>query len=540
MNFGSGLVLSEHCQISPNVFHSDDELSIKILGLQWEAQEDVFSFTAIPDTRPCTKRHILSQVARIYDPLGFLAPISLLLKYLIQCLWKLKVDWDEPPPENILNLWSRFVSELPLLAAVKIPRVVIPPKVPDIQLHAFYDASQRGYSVVVYVRAIVDNEVVVRMLIAKSKVAPLHSKRIARLELCGATLLAKLVEYVKKTFHNLLKFPFVFAWSDASIVLHWLASPPIRWSTFVANRVAYIQNRVPFESWRHVAGVKNPADSPSRGLLPGELMSADQWWKGPEFLYSLDEFWSMVPSRIPAVEDPSDLEEAKVVLVVQPDTGLFTSLLERFSSLSVIQRVVAHVLRFEHNTRHFAQRRQGPFTPTELQTALMAVVKDVQAPAFARNISRILRGKLPSYPLRPLSPFVDPSGVFRVGGRLHNAVIPFETKHPALLPQRHRLTDLVIDQVHSQNCHPGISTKLYLLRQNFWILSCRRAVIRCRRGCTFCFRQNPRPFVPSMGNLPVTRISQVKPFSCSGVDYAGPFFVTPMRQRGVKFYRAYL
>jgi len=58
---------------------------------------------------------------------------------------------------------------------------------------------------------------------------------------------------------------------------------------------------------------------------------------------------------------------------------------------------------------------------------------------------------------RRLDLFIDSSGLFRVEGRICNASIPYSQKHPMLLPQRHRLTELIIDSYHNQLCHPGAS-----------------------------------------------------------------------------------
>jgi hypothetical protein len=79
-------------------FDSGDSVaSMNILGLQWLPSQDVFSFKVKPTDRTCTKRTILSEIARIFDPLGFLSPLTFFAKHLIQQLWCLGLSWDETP-----------------------------------------------------------------------------------------------------------------------------------------------------------------------------------------------------------------------------------------------------------------------------------------------------------------------------------------------------------------------------------------------------------------------------------------------------------
>ncbi|KAJ8949758.1 hypothetical protein NQ318_005081, partial [Aromia moschata] len=74
-----------------------------------------------PIDRSCTKRHMLSELARIFDPLGFLAPITFFNKYIIQLLWTLGLDWDQSPPNDVLLLWDRYKRELPFIVTCSNP-----------------------------------------------------------------------------------------------------------------------------------------------------------------------------------------------------------------------------------------------------------------------------------------------------------------------------------------------------------------------------------------------------------------------------------
>ncbi|GFY09017.1 integrase catalytic domain-containing protein [Trichonephila clavipes] len=70
---------------------------IKTLGIIWSPQFDYFSFkTVLNCHESCTKREVLSIIARLFDPLGFLGPILTKARLLLQKLWVFKLEWDEP------------------------------------------------------------------------------------------------------------------------------------------------------------------------------------------------------------------------------------------------------------------------------------------------------------------------------------------------------------------------------------------------------------------------------------------------------------
>lgn len=233
----------------------------KILGLVWEAETDSFRFiTHIASTTKISKRIILSEIAKLYDPLGLISPVIICAKILLQELWLVKVGWDESLPPKIAQRWANFRQQLPDLDQLVIPRWFgFLHSGSFVEIHGFADASNLAMAAVVYVRVKSSNgDFTVQLVCSKTKVAPLKPMTIPRLELGAAVLLARLVEHTRQVL-EITEAP-VFLWSDSSVALTWISSHPSRWKDYIRNRVVVIQDILPTGSWRFVPGKENPAD----------------------------------------------------------------------------------------------------------------------------------------------------------------------------------------------------------------------------------------------------------------------------------------
>ena len=172
-----------------------------------------------------TKRTLLSDVSKLFDPSGWLGPVIIRYKGLLQKLWILGIDWDSELPFDIKEEWLSARTSLKQLEGFHIPRCVLPDgEIEDFQLHLFTDASEKAYSANVYSRIkSKDGSVSTRLLVAKTCVAPVKTVSLPRLELCGAQLGTKLMSIVIESLQSSkLTINSTQAWTDSTIVLQWI------------------------------------------------------------------------------------------------------------------------------------------------------------------------------------------------------------------------------------------------------------------------------------------------------------------------------
>ncbi|KAL9984241.1 hypothetical protein ACROYT_G006514 [Oculina patagonica] len=270
-----------------------DQLPIeRALGVLWNIETDVFQFKVLKPDKPATKRGILSTISSLYDPVGFVCPVVLEAKKIMQRLWKLQLDWDDPVPEFELAHWERWKSELSALSQVQIPRcyLQLQGEVKEISLHQYSDASDEGYGMCSYLRFVYeDGSIQCSFLVGKSKTMPVRAISIPRLELQAATLSAKIYQVCRDELTY--KIDRVVFWTDSQTTLQYIKNETKRFNTYVANRIAEIREITRPDQWRHCPGRLNPADDASRGLKPKRLSSQHRWWKGPEYLWQSENNW---------------------------------------------------------------------------------------------------------------------------------------------------------------------------------------------------------------------------------------------------------
>ncbi|XP_044575175.1 uncharacterized protein LOC123258984 [Cotesia glomerata] len=491
----------------------------EILKLRDEIIQLVRKVKPIDSSRKITKRTILSDIAKIFDPIGILGPIVLAAKTIIQECWKLKVHWDEAVPQELHLHWCKFAEQLPLIKDFSIERNILLPNPTDIQLHGFCDASKVGYGACIYIRSVNERgDVLVKLVCSKSRVAPIKDVTIPKLELCGALLLAKLYKDTIPSFDfDISKLTF---WSDSTIVLQWLKRSPNSLKVFEANRVTKIQTFCSKVEWRHVRTKDNPADCLSRGQLPSEFLNNKMWLEGPTWLSQDPLNW---PNLKPAV--PSELPGTlKITCLLATTENLF----KRFSSYCKLINSFSYCLRMLKNNLF----KYKSLSVEEKLLTEIKILTLIQNEQYHYEIEQIKEtGETKNLRLRCLNPFIDSNGLLRLGGRLKHAPISFSKKHPILLPSRHYVTDLIIRETHEKLYHSGIQSTLSNLRHKFWLLDGKNQIRKIVKNCVTCIRHQPVVLQGKMANLPSSRVTESAAFSHVGVDYFGPLFIKERKFR---------
>ncbi|XP_049886914.1 uncharacterized protein LOC126381473 [Pectinophora gossypiella] len=518
--------------------------TIKTLGIIWNVREDDLQVTNKIETytdKSITKRNVLSVIASLYDPMGWLAPTIVVAKIFMQKLWIRKSQWDEDLTEDLRDEWIKFRSQIDKLFEIKIPRwIKVTKDCQEIQLHGFADASTTAYAAVIYARVKQsDGTINTSLLMAKTRVAPVKEISLPRLELCAAVLLCKLLNHVAKAMR--IDPVHTYAWSDSKVVLAWIKGEPSRWKPYVKNRVIEIRNTIE-TIWSYVSTKENPADPASRGVSSEKLKNNRLWWEGPSFLKERD--LKLLTCDVPE----TNLEKRESVLcahIINPkENEYLLTLLQRYSSLKKLLAVVSWIRRWLHlkNKKEINKNLPTFITNEEREEALTTCLKISQRVDFPEELENLENGKhiKRGSRLTSLNPFLDENGVLRVGGRLKHADIEFLRKHPIILSKNNVLLSLILKEAHAKTLHGGPQMMVNYLRQKYWLIDAGNAVKRFVRNCMTCAKLKATTRTQLMGALPECRVKPSRPFSISGVDFAGPINARMSKGRGAKSFKAYI
>ncbi|XP_071579211.1 uncharacterized protein [Temnothorax nylanderi] len=447
--------LAAQCKTDDVLLIIDKEGALKTLGLLWNAKSDCLQYEIkLESTQAITKRVVLSRIAQVFDPLGL---------HLLP-----------PIPQEFSTAWKNYYASLVKINALQIPRNVVPAnQSTTFNIYGFGDASERAFGACLYAVSQDDQGTIQWHLIcAKTKIAPLKTITIPRLELEAALLLARLYASAKRHIVN--------------------ESKPHKLKMFVANRISKIQEITKNIPWHHMPTTENPADLLSRGVSFDTLAESKLWWHGPHWLTS-ECPW---PAKM---EEPEtalpELKSTTVTLVVNETSNV----LIRFSTYSKLKRVIAQCKKWKHNA--LGTKRTG------------------------RNLSSKSK-------LRALDPFIDDKGLIRVGGRLRHSSLSVDRKHPIVLPARHHVTGLIMRQEHVRLHHCPPEQLLSVVRYRYWPLSGRREARKVVKNCLNCFRLRSTTSEVKMGDLSKQRVAGYERFTNTGIDYAGPLQVRKSRRRG--------
>ncbi|XP_031635447.1 uncharacterized protein LOC116348558 [Contarinia nasturtii] len=380
-----------------------DESSI--LGLKWSIADDAFryNYTNLSDLPP-TKRNIVSAIAKLYDPIGWLAPIVILGEILIQDVWKSKVEWDTIVPLELKNRWNDLKRTMIDVNKITVPRWIGLSPEKSIEIHGFSDASNSAYGMTFYARVESGITIECNLITSKTRVAPLKGMTIPRMELCGALMMAHMCQQIC-SIHD-VPMSKLTLWTDSSIVIHWLSKCPSGLKAFVGNRVAEAQECTKGAQWKHVRTNDNPADLASRGLFASELVGNSLWFHGPHWLSKPHSDWPVGSFTIDQRVKEATVAESRAVqacaiirvetvprIEVTVNDVTTEMLLDHCSSMMRLVRVTARVLAFIRKIRTKEKVCSTFIAHADYLEAQAIWIKYHQQKYFAGDIELLKNGK---------------------------------------------------------------------------------------------------------------------------------------------------
>ncbi|GFS91796.1 integrase catalytic domain-containing protein [Trichonephila clavipes] len=359
---------------------------VKTLGMLWDPKVDCITYKVkISDKVNFSKRDVLSEIARLYDLLGLIGPIVTKAKIFIQELWKIKLDWSEQLPPDAMEEWMNFYQKLAKVNNFKIPRCILLPATIRIEIHGFSVASERAYADVVYIKCFNESgQSQTRLLCSKSRVAPLKTLTIPRLELSAALLLSRLVKKVVPILQ--LSIHKIWMWTDSTIALAWIKTEPHKLKTFVSNRVAEIQALSKDYHWKHVSSKNNPADLISRGCNVDELLKNEMWFSGPDLQTDEYEDNQLFP-------DPSYRDELKCAVTLsmtECSSNFYDELFNVTNNFIKLIRISSFIFRFINNIKAKEScNKEKYLTADEVKRSTEFLAKIAQLSEFKAEIDAL-------------------------------------------------------------------------------------------------------------------------------------------------------
>ncbi|KAL3098129.1 hypothetical protein niasHT_029855 [Heterodera trifolii] len=470
----------------------------KLLGVGWDLEFDKLTvkLAQFPKEGKITRRTILSQIAKSFDPLGIVSPIILKGKLLRQSVEQNgKLKWDTIVDQNLASAWMKLMKSWDAKTLSFSRRYFDATEVHNYELHGFSDASEMGLGCAIYLRASTNEGAQTQLAFAKSLVVPTQlskaSRTIPSLELHAAKICCNNLLFVKRELEKAIKIDSVHFWTDSTEL-------------------------------SHVDGKFNPADYASRGCLPEELMENECWFFGPNWLCkdktkwpkSIKEYDPMTPNE----NNPQDPFIEMSLVTKTSATEQIESLLnyEQFSQFRKCRNTLAYVLRAVQKLK--ASVNTNINSAVKPKTEVKSSIKQM-TPLTVDEIERaethLWKEAQKSYPpsnetILNLNLF-QKDGIWRAKGRMQNSGMDQFAIHPIYLNKNCPIVDLIIMDIHRERKHTGMENMVASLRSKFWIPSVRSKVnsvlrINPNTRCWICARFHAKAYeYPEAPPLPSYR-----------------------------------
>lgn len=521
---------SLHEWISNSSIVADEEVAetftSNVLGIIWNVRKDTLSIAPVklPSSDIYTKRIIVSYVASTFDPVGFLLPITIRGRLMVQDLWKSKIGWDVKVSDKIVQELRDYDKNMQNIYVLNFSRLITSRL--DGDLHVFGDASPRAFGCVGYIKSLSG----ISFVMSKVRLAPISPRTLPELEFSSILLAVQLAVYLREVLHSKFSINNCHIWSDSLIALHWIKSDKNK-RQFVQNRVNKINNLSSGFIFKYVSSSDNPADNLTRGLVTEKFVSKLSFWlNGPVWLNT--DLWPESSFEISCTASCSicfeAIESEKVINCSVSTNPL--SFVYNYSNYGKLIRITVYVLKFINNCRDKSRKKLilkpklNLITAAELETAELRILSSVQKEHYSEIFSYLSSNKTAGRKVPPLINdlrlFLQDS-VLRCGGRIQNSKLEADTLFPILLPPKSHLTTLIVSGCHNK-FHTGINDTISQLRQKYWLPRARQNVKTIISKCIICKKLQGKPFnKPVIPPLPSFRVTESRAFAATCVDFTG-------------------
>ena len=434
----------------------------KVLGYEYHINSDTIRLSNVEISSECdTKRKILSEISKVYDPLGVFLPLTVRGKILMRQLWIDKMAWDQDVPAQYLDTWRKLASDLNELSSFEFPRNAV--ECENNRLVIFCDASKLVYGFNAYAVG----ESSSNLIFAKSKVSPVKSRSLPTLELLSVYLSLRCLESLLFSY-NSNTFSSIIIAVDAQIVLSWVLSGTVKTKNqFTRNRVKDIHSMVAeirskFNigiDFKYIRTQENPSDMLTRGFSIKEFeANFGTWLNGPKWLTETPFTWPegnlgcLSETSKQSAQTTSETLNCAVPSVnnITNDTKIESDPVidfQRYSSWNKLFAVVKTVFIFIQLFRKWIN-----FDPNLKSREF--IIKSVQKRFFSAEIAYLTASKdTPDKDapilVKQLNLFLDNFGILRSKGRIGRShYFSSEVINPIVLPGKSHVTSLIVNNFH--------------------------------------------------------------------------------------------
>ena len=502
------------------------------------------------------------------------------------------IPWDKIIPVELRKPWIDYFKEVPKLSEVKFRRSVKPENVnPDLDpvLVTFSDGSTESYGGCAYVLwDLMDGTREAVLIAAKGKLGPLtHRGETVKMELNGATLTTRLKSWIQKESKLIFRehIPFL----DAKIVQAMIQRSSYGYNTFAALRVGEIQQNSEATSHLWIPSKENISDIITRGASPAELGPDSTWQKGPSWLVKERSEWPCeTPMITKEMEDEITKLSRKVIVTkvanVSQVTEGIAKMIKNCSSFPKCVRVFAFVLRVTVGRVAYARDKLAVQSkaqemeklPSKVDRSakvlkktecvktksgqeqvvivraergsdmekLFEIVPAVDAIEYQRALAALIQWDQENYldvkkcaRLNPISVRIDIAEAnisfthHIVGGRIKNFPASFNNGTNVTILSASPLARIIALHFHNKY-HKEVDTIVAIIREQFWIIGCRKIVSSIDYNCAVCRKNRKNRAGQQMGKLPEFRTVPTKAWDATALDLFGPMKVKQEKSRG--------